>query len=142
MTLDELKTLVSPDSVQRALDDQIYDSLVFGDGHNVTDACNQAAIWCYSYLAKTGNLTNAFTDSDKEVLGAAMTQMAIHRLNAHHFFDIEDPEDMAYALIDSILGISKDEDGQSTFTGAAVARDEKSNPIHQPCCRFAHRRHW
>ena len=142
MTLDELKTLVTPQSVKDALDDQIYDSLEYGDGKNVTDSCNQAAIWCYSYLAKTGNVNRAYTDSDKEVLGAAMTQMAIHRLNQHHFFEIEDAEDTAYALLDSILGINKDDDGQSYFTGAAVARDEKSNVVFKPHCGFTRGDDW
>ncbi|MCE7729619.1 hypothetical protein [Vibrio campbellii] len=135
MTLDELKGLVTPEGVNAALDDQIYDSLVYGDGQNVTDSCNSAAIWCYSYLAKTDNINRAFSASDKEVLSAAMVQMAIYKLGAHHFFNIEEPEEMAYALLDSILGITKDEDGSSTYVGAAVAKDEKSHSIHQSCGR-------
>lgn len=141
MTLDELKRLVTPEGVERALDDQIYDSLVYGDGENITDSCHSAAIWCYSYLAKTGNLHRAFSASDKEVLSAAMVQMAIYKLGAHHFFNIEEPEEMAYALLDSILGITKDEGGSSSYVGAAVAKDEKSNPVHKPCGRLTHWRY-
>ncbi|WP_162998326.1 hypothetical protein [Vibrio owensii] len=40
----------------------------------------------YGYLAKTGNINRAFNASDKEVLSAAMVQMAIYKLGAHHFF--------------------------------------------------------
>ncbi|MBE8578648.1 hypothetical protein [Vibrio sp. OPT18] len=135
MTLDELKTLVTPEGVKNALDDQIFDSLAFGDGENVTSSCKSAAIWCYSYLAKTGNLTKAFSQSDKEVISAAMVQMAIYHLNAHHFFSIDDPKDMAQALIDSILGISQSSNGTSVYVGAAVAKDEKSNIVYKPSGR-------
>ncbi|MEF1331117.1 hypothetical protein [Vibrio sp. M260121] len=141
MTLDELKSLVTPEGVQHALDNQIYDSLVYGDGHNITDSCNSAAVWCYGYLAKTSNINRAFSASDKEVLSASMVQMAIYKLGAHHFFNIEEPEELAYALIDSILGINKDDTGTSTYVGAAVAKDEKSNIVHKPGRRPAFWRH-
>lgn len=134
MTLDELKTLVTPEGVKSALDDQIYDSLAFGDGENVLDSCHQSAIWGYSYLAKTGNITKAFNASEKEVISAALIQRAIYHLNAHHFFDIDNPKEMAQALIDSILGISNS-DGKSVFIGAAVAKDEKSNIVYEPSGR-------
>ncbi len=132
MTLTELKGLVTPEGVKRALDDQIYDSLVYGDGHNVTDACSNAATWAYSVIAKVGKLNYAFTADDKEVLSAAMIQMAIYNLGAHHFFDLTNPKEAAVALLNASLGLSSDSDGTSTFTGAAVAKDEKSHIIHQP----------
>ncbi len=141
MTLTELKSLVTPEGVKRALDEQIYDSLVYGDGHNVTDACKNAATWAYAAIAKAGKLNHAFTSDDKELLSTAMIQMAIYNLGGHHFFDLSNPKDDAIALLNAALGLSSDSDGTSTYTGAAVARDEKSHIVHQSRRRPPFRRH-
>ncbi|MBE3899185.1 hypothetical protein HJ158_08185 [Vibrio parahaemolyticus] len=140
MQLKTLQSMVTPEGVSDSLDDQIYASLTYNDTKNATIACRSAARWCYGFLGKYGRLDASFSDDDLEVLTEAMTQMAIYELLLISQFDENGDQykEDAENLLNAVLGITKDGDGQSTFVGGATAKDEKSH-IAKPYCALAHR---
>jgi len=145
MQLSDLQHLVTPKGVADSLDAQLYASLTYDEPKNTLIACRSAARWCYSFLGKYGRLDANFSPDDKAVLTEAMTQMAIYELLLISQFDENgdqykaDAEDLLHAL----LGISTDSDGQTTYVGGAIAKDEKSH-LTQPDCSLTRRRqsHW
>ncbi len=138
MRLSTLQSMVTPEGVSDSLDDQIYASLTYNDTKNASIACRSAARWCYGFLGKYGKLDEPFSADDNEVLTEAMTQMAIYELLLISQFDEngEQYKQDAEDLLNALLGITKDGDGNAALVGGAIAKDEKSN-ITKPGCAFA-----
>lgn len=135
MRLSELQSMVTPEGVSDSLDDQIYASLTYNDTKNAQIACRSAARWCYGFLGKYNKLDEPFSADDKEVLTEAMTQMAIYELLLISQFDENGDQykEDAHNLLNALLGITKDGDGQTAYVGGAIAKDEKSH-ITKPHC--------
>lgn len=141
ITLTELRAMVTPEGVSDSLDDQIYLSLTYNDTKNAQTACQSAARWCYAYLGQKNALNKSFTNDDKAVLTEAMTQMAIYELGEISEFDFDERKDDAVALLNALLGLNPNSDTGATFTGGAIARDEKSHITH-PYRSITYRRHY